>query len=159
MASPATTSRSTPGGIKLKDGYQSLIAFALDPDVSFWEKEVQPSGLDSGGGIDANSMHNTLYRMMRAKSLISTPDITTLVSYDPNVYNNIISNLIKQEGSVTVQFADGSTVDFFGFLDKFIPAVMREGEEPEATITIVQTNYDPANNVEAGPVLTSVVGT
>ncbi len=81
-----------------------------------------------------------------------------MAAYDPVVYTDILA-LINAPGGVTVHFPDGSTLDFYGYIKKFEPAALKEGEQPEATVTIVPTNYDPANHVEASPVLTSVTGT
>jgi hypothetical protein len=143
----------------MDDGYSTKIAFALDPDVSFWEKTVQPPGLDGGDEIDTTTMHNTLYRTMAARALITLTEHSITAAWDPNVYNNIISNLINAEGSISEHFPDGSTLTYYGFLKTFEPSEHSEGEQPEATITVVPTNYDPVARVEAGPVLASVAGT
>lgn len=158
MSAPATTARQTPAGIKLDDGYQTKIAFAADPDVSFWEKTVKPPGLDGGSPIDTTTMHNTTWRTMAARALITLTESTVNAAYDPNVYNNILA-LINVEGAITVRFPDGSTLSFFGFLQKFEPNDNAEGEMPMAAVTITPTNYDPVGKVEAAPVLTSVAGT
>ena len=159
MAAPATTVRSTPTGIMLADGFSAVIAFERDVDVSFWEKTVGGGGLDGGDPISITTMHNTLWRTMSARQLITLTAITSTVGYDPNVHNNIVDNLLNQEGSITINFPDASTLDFFGFLQTFERSDLAEGESPEATVTIQPTNYDPVNNVEAEPVLTGVSGT
>lgn len=158
MAAPTTSVRGTPAGIMLKDGYSTKIACAASLTVSFWEKTVQPPGMDGGDKIDNTTMHNTLYRTFRARSLITLTDISVTAAYDPNVYTQIIT-LMNVETSWTVRFRDGSTLDFYGYLQKFEPQECKEGEQPEAKVTIVCTNYDNLNNVEAAPVLTSVAGT
>lgn len=158
MAAPATTVRQTPAGIKLDDGYSTKIAFAADPDVSFWEKTVQPPGIDGGDAIETTTMHNTTWRTMASRALKTLTEASCTAAYDPNVYNNILS-LINVETSVTVHFPDGSTLAFYGFLKTFEVNEHTEGEQPEATITITPTNYDPTNKVEEAPVLTSVAGT
>lgn len=158
MAAPATTARQTPAGIKLDDGYSTKIAFERDPDVSFWEKTVQPPGIDGGDAIDTTTMHNAAWRTMAARALKTLTECSVVAAYDPNVYNNIL-NLINAEGSITIHFPDASKLDFYGYLKTFEPSENTEGEQPEATITIVPTNYDPANDTEASPVLTSVAGT
>jgi hypothetical protein len=158
MADPATTPRSDPVGIALKDGYQTLIAFAADPDVSFWEITVQPPGIEGGDPIDQTTMHNIDYRTMCPASLKTLTPVNVTASYDPDVLNQIES-LINLNGSITIHFPDGSTTDFFGFLQTFEPGDNTENERPEATLTIVPSNWDPVNNVEAGPVTTSVPGT
>jgi hypothetical protein len=159
MAAPATTARLTPAGIYLDDGYQTLIATAADTNVSFWEKTVQPPGLDGGDAIDTTNMHNTVWRTMRARALKTLTEFTVLAGWDPDVYNNIIDNLLNVESDYTVNFPDGSTLDFFAYMRVFAPAELAEGVQPEATITFQPTNYDPTNDVEASPVLTSVAGT
>lgn len=158
MAAPATTARVAPTGIRLDDGYSTKIAFARDSNIQFWEKTVQPPSVDGGDAIDTTTMHNATYRTMAARSLITLGESKCTVAYDPDVYNAIIQ-LVNQEGAITVSFPDGSTLSFFGFLSKFEPGDLAEGEQPEADVTIIPTNWDPVNRVEAAPVLTSVAGT
>jgi len=159
MANPTTTALSTPSGIALHDGFSCAIAFERDPDVSLWEKSVKPPGLDGGDPIETTTMRNTAWRTMRSRSLKTLTPVTLTVAYDPNVANNIDNNLINQEGSITIHYPDGSTYDFFGYLQLFDPSDLTEGEQPEASVTIQPTNWDPDNDVEAGPVLTEVSGT
>ncbi len=158
MAAPALSARSTPSGILLPDGYQTLISFAANTSVSFWEKTVKPPGLDGGDAIAQTTMHNTAYRTMAPRALKTLTESTCVCAYDPNVYNQIIA-LINVRTSITVHFPDGSTLSFFGFLQKFEPSEVKEGDQPEATVTIHPTNYDPVAHVESAPVLTSVAGT
>ena len=158
-ANPATTTRSAPVGLKLDDGHSTKVAFSRDNDVSFWEKGVTPPGLDGGDAIDTTTMHNVAYRTFAPRQLKSLTESQCRAAYDPNVYNNILDNLLNQAGSVTCAFSDGSTLDYYGYLRTFEPDEITEGEQPEASITINPTNFDPTNDVEAGPVLTSVAGT
>ena len=158
MAAPATTPRSAPGGIKLDDGFSTKIAFERDPDVSFWEVTVQPPGVDGGDPIDTTTMHNLNWRTMAARALKTLTESSVTARYDPAVYTQILE-LINIPGAITVHFPDGSTLDFYGFLQTFEVGDHAEGEPPEATLTIQPTNYDPDNDVEAAPVLTSVAGT
>ena len=158
MGTPTTTARSTPQGIRLDDGFSTLIAFAADPDVSFWEQTVQPPGLDGGDPIETTTMHNENLRTMSSRALKTMTPMTTTAAYDPNVYNNL-NSLINVETSITVIFPDGSTLAFFGFLQKFEPQELKEGEQPLASITIVPTNIDPSDGSEAEFVLNSAAGT
>lgn len=155
---PATTTRQTPAGIRLKNGHRTVIAFALDPDVSLWEIGVQPPGLDGGDAIDTTTQHNTTWRTMAPASLVTMTEASVTVAYDPDLYNQILA-LLNQEGSITVHFPDGSTLDFFGYLRTFEPEENVENEMPQATVTIQPTNQDPTTGAEAAPVLTSVAGT
>lgn len=157
MGAPTPTVRATPSGRKLEDGYQSLITFALDTDVALWEKSVQPPGLDGGEKIDQTTMHNVTQRTYSARSLYEVTDSQITCAYDPHVYNHIKA-LINQETTITVTFPNGDTLAFFGYLQKFEPNELTEGEQPEATVTIVATNKD-SSGVEQTPVLTTAAGT
>lgn len=157
MGIPATTARTTPAGSHLKNGHPTLIAFAADPDVSFWEKTVQPPGLDGGDPIDQTTMHNDTYRTMAPRSLITMTEFQVVAAYDPAVIDQILA-LINVEGAITVHHPDGSTEDFFGFLRQFERSEHTEGEQPEATITIVPTNVDPSDDSEAAVNYTAPAG-
>lgn len=158
MAAPTPTTRATPAGIMLDDGHSTKITIAADTDISFWERTVQPPGIDGGDAIDQTTMHSVTWRIMRARALKTLTECQATVGYDPNVYNNLLP-IINLETTITITFPDLSTLAFYGFLKSFEPTDNTEGEVPEATITITPTNFDPTNKVEAGPVLTSVAGT
>lgn len=159
MAAPAPTARQTPVGLKLRDGYQALITLEVDPDISFWEKQVQPPGIEGGEPIPQTTMHNEVYRTQAPRSLKTVTSTTHQVAYDPVVTNQVVA-IINQPTTITVTWSDGSTVAYFGYLRSFIPASMQEGVQPEAAIVIEPTNEDWENDyVEAGYSLTSVVGT
>jgi len=158
MANPSPTARQTPGGLFLKNGYQSLITFSADPDISLWEKSVTPPGCDGGDAIDTTTMHNVNYRVFAPRTLITMTESSFTAAYDPAVLTQIFSQL-NREQTITVRFADGSTWAFYGFLRVFQPNELTEGEQPTAQVTIQPTNFDPTNRVEAGPALASVSGT
>jgi hypothetical protein len=144
-----TTERGTPGGTKLGDGYQCLIAFAQDADVSLWEKSVTPPGIDGGDPVDTSTMHNTTYRTKAARQLKELTNGSFTAAYDPQVYDQIVS-LINVEGWITVHFPDGSTLDFMGYLKSFTPGEIVEGSQPEAECEIVCTNEN-STGAETGP--------
>lgn len=148
-----TTARQTPVGFKLEDGFSTKIAFEGDPDISFWEKTVQPPGVDGGDAIDHTTMHNVNWRTMSPRQLKTLTEFTCNVSYDARVYTQIVAQInVNQE--ITIHFPDASTLVFYGFLKMFEPGELVEGEPPEATITIVPTNYNPQSGNEVAPVLT-----
>lgn len=159
MAAPSTTALTTPAGIALWDGFSSRIAFDRDPDASLWVKTLKLPGIDGGDAIDVTTMHNTLYRMFRERSLITITDATGTAAFDPNAWNNAISNLINQNGAITFHCPDDSTLDVWGYLRTFDIQEFTEGGHPVVNFAITVTNFDPTNKVEAGPVLTSVAGT
>lgn len=145
------TTRVTPVGTALDDGFSTLIAFAADPDVSFWEKTVTPPGVDGGDAIEQTTMHNTAWRTFAARSLKTLTDVSLTAAWQPQVYDQIIA-LINVEGLVTCHFSDTSTLDFYGFLKDFTPGSHEEGSQPEADITIVCTNVNPVTGAETAPV-------
>ncbi len=157
MADPTVTQRSTPTGRKLDEGYQTLIAFASNASVQLWEKSVQPPGMDGGDPVETTTMHNSTYRTMAARKLITMSPVEVTAAYDPAVYDAIVA-LINVEGAITVHFSDGSSLSFYGFLQTFEPQAIEEGEQPEANITIQPTNTDPTDGSEAGPVYTAPSG-
>lgn len=158
MAAPTPLARETPGGIMLDDGYQTLITLTVDPDISFWEKTVTPPGWDGGDPIETSTMHNTEVRTFSLRSLKTLTPVTLTAAYDPVALDQIRA-VVNVETTVTVTHPDGSTIAFYGGLTKADPSDCAEGAQPEITITIQPTNYDPVNHVEALPVVNEVAGT
>lgn len=164
MAAPAATPRGTPTGIKLKDGYSTKVTLSLNTTIELWEKTVKPPGIDGGDAIQQTTMHNTTWRTFASRGLLTLTEHTFKAAYDPSIYTSILSMInVQKVGTsaqvITVTFPDGSTLAFYGYVKMFEPDEHQEGTQPEATVTITPTNYDPVNNVEAAPVLTSVAGT
>tara|TARA_R110002020_G_scaffold376130_3_gene587309 strand:+ start:28544 stop:29023 length:480 start_codon:yes stop_codon:yes gene_type:complete len=150
MAAPTATPRVAPVGVNLGDGYQSKLTPAADTDVSFWEKSVTPFGMDGGEAVDTTTMHNTTYRTMAPRGLITSTALEMTAAYDPRVLDQIVA-LINVETTYSIEFPDGSDWAMFGFLRSFTPGALVEGTQPEATIVIEPTNWDSSNSVEAGP--------
>lgn len=159
MGSPPTPSeRPTPLGIKLDDGYQTLVTIAADTDISFWEKTATPPGVDGGDAIETTTMHNTVWRQMASRALRTLTEMTVTAAYDPDVYDEIqaVTNL---ETTITVTFPDGSTLAFYGYVRSTEFGELAEGTQPEMTVTIQPTNTDPNDRTEQAPVMTEVEGT
>ena len=161
MAAPTRVELGTPTGIKLEDGYSSRYAFFANANVSFWEKSgVEPPGLDLGDAIDTTTMQNTQYRTKAKRQLIDLTDGAITVAYNPIAIEEIITMMaITDPDAITIWWPDLSNLTFFGFLKSFTPQGMEEGSQPEANVVIVVTNWDPTNDVEAGPVYVDVAGT
>ncbi len=160
MAAPVATARSSMVGvgIPLQDGYQTLITMSTVPAIKFYERTVTPPGVDGGDPIERTTMHNTTWRTFGARSLKTLTPVSTTATYDPVVYDQIVTSL-NVEQTITVTFADGSTIAFYGYLQNFEASEAVEGSDPEASLTFQPTNWDPTNNVEAGPTVVEVVGT
>lgn len=158
MTAPSLSTRGTPAGIKLKDGFSTKISFSANLTIEFWEKSVTPPGLDGGDAIEQTTMFNATYRTFAARQLKTMTEVKVKAAYNPKLYTSILA-LINVETSVTVHFPDGSTLVFYGFLKEFMPGELKEGEQPEADITVVCTNADPTTGAETAAVYTDVVGT
>lgn len=158
MAAPVPTPRTVPSGWKMKEGYQAVVTFSNKPAVQLWEKEVTPTGWDGGDPIDTTTQFNTRYRTKAPPALVDLTEAQYTCGYDPDVYNDI-NGLIGVEQTVTIRFPDRSTICFYGYMRSFKPSGLKEKTFPEATVVIIPTNYDPVNNVEAGPVFTAAAGT
>ena len=137
---------------RLDDGHQTLISFADDPTVLFWEKTVTPPGVDGGGENDVSIMANTTWRTKAPKSLKSLSNAAMTVAYDPESYPEIIA-LVNSNNLITVTFPDGDTLAFWGWLNSFTPGELQEGEQPTAEIEIVASNQN-ASLAETAPVHT-----
>ena len=158
MAAPVAVVRGTPAGIQLQDGFSTKLAIEGLLTISFWEKTVGAPAIEGGDPVDQTTMHNVTWRTQLPRHLKTLEPFTLTAAYDPEVYNQIIAQLNINQ-TLTVIFPDGSTLAFFGWLRKFEPADNAEGTQPECTITLEPSNFDPANNVEAGPVMVEVAGT
>jgi hypothetical protein len=129
----------------LKDGYQTLILITANPFVRFREREVQPPDLDGGGEIDITTMRNVRWRTKYPKSLITGGDTVLQVNYDPRIYSQILS-VLNVNTVVDLFFPDSSAIAFWGWVDKFTPVSLKEGEFPLAELRLHCSNRDNAGN-------------
>lgn len=137
---------------KLDDGYQTLISFAADADVKFYEKSVTPPGIDGGGEVDTTTMLNATYRTKNPKALISMTPASMTVAYDTAAYTEVVA-LVNVNNLITVTFPDGATLAFWGWLNTFVPGDHVEGEQPTAEVEIIPSNQNDSG-AETAPVLT-----
>lgn len=156
MAAPVATTRQTPSGIPLKSGHPTKITIALDPDISFWEVEVTPAGVDGGEFIDQTTMFNVTVVTKAEGDLVDITQSSGTAAYDPAVYSQIMS-VINKPTTITERFKDGSTRAYFGYLRSFTPQSHTRGQQPRAAFTIEATNWD--GTAEQIPVVVSVAGT
>lgn len=159
MAAPTPTTRVIPSGVLLEEGFKCLITFARKTNLAIWEKSVKPTGIDGGDKIDTTTQHNVKSHTFAPRTLYTPTDGSIKCGYDAKAKDDIRKSLINQRDTITETYPDGSTYAYYGYLKSFEPDEMSGGTFPEATVVIVQTNYDHVNNVEAEAVLTEVVGT
>lgn len=159
MAAPSTTTRTTPAAGYMKEGHSTKIAFNRVPSFKAWEIEVQPPGIEGGDPINITTMHNTAWETMYARVLKTLTPFTLLMAYSLEAFDDALTYLINDDGSITCHFPGGDKLDFYGWMQNFLPQSHKRGEMPTANATIVPSNFDSTNNVEASPVLTLASGT
>ena len=138
--------------MRIDDGHPTKITFSKDGSgsgITFWEKSVTPPGVDGGGENDTTTMHNVKYRTRSPKKLITMTAMSMVCAYDPVVYEDIMDS-INVNQQITVEFPDGSTVTFWGWLNSFVPGDVAEGEQPTATVEIIPSNQND-DGAEMGP--------
>lgn len=141
---------------RLRDGYPTTINLT-GGGVSFWEKTVQPPGIDGGEPIDITTMRNSTVRTLAPRHLYTVTPIELNVAYDPTVYDTIKAQVnVNQE--IVITFPDSCTITWWGYLKSFIPEANEEGNEPMARISLVPTNLN-ASGAETVPVVSSASGT
>lgn len=136
----------------MNDGFSTRIRFNLFPGLlplRAKEKTVKPPGLDGGGPNDTSTMRNTRWRTFQPKSLITLTNMDATIAWDNLLYNTLPRNM-NTNGIIQVRFPDAFAVEFYGYLDKFMPNPMKEGEQPTAELTVVPTNQD-TDGVETPP--------
>lgn len=158
MAAPSPTVRQDPGGSMLADGYQSLVTCLLDPDISLWEKEVTPPGIEADDFQEVSNQQSVRWRMKAPRHLLTLSDLTFTAHYDPGVYTQIRA-IAGINTTWTVLFPDSDTIAFYGALKSFMPAGLADGTIPEATVVVTPTNMDPSDCSEEGFVYTAGAGT
>ena len=160
MAAPTPTARVAPPStaIWIPDGFRTKYTLAADTNVALWEMEVKPSGTAGGEPIPQDSMWNTEWRIKRLQQLKEKKPATIKFLYDP-ILQSEIEDLVNVETTCTETYPDGTTYCYYGGMTdvEFDPLV--PGQPGTGTATITPTNWDKTNKVEAGPVLTNVVGT
>lgn len=157
MANPSITARVIPDGMRLDNGYQSLVVFASNPTLDIWEKTVQPPAYEGGDPIETDTMLNVRWITQAPQCLIAMDEAVVVAAYDPQVLDQL-DDLINDNQSITYLYPDGSAYAHWGYLRRAEFSPLEKGVQPEVTLTIVTTNWDPVNCVEAGPVFLNGTG-
>ena len=137
----------------INDGHSTLITLSGAPSIEFCEKTVKPPGVAGGGANDVTTMKNATWRTRSPKQLKTLTPANATVAYDPAVYDTVVAQ-INVNQLITVLFADGSTLAFWGWLDEFEPGDVEEGSQPEADVVFIPSNQDGAG-AEISPLYTS----
>ena len=138
---------------RLDDGHQTLIEFSSNPNIKFYEKEVTPPSMEGGGENDTTTMRNNTVRTKSPKKLKGLGEASLVVAYDTAVLEEVWT-LLNTNDQIKITFPDGSTYEFWGWLDNFEPGALVEGEQPTADVTIILSNQDSSGD-ESEPVYTA----
>lgn len=153
---------------RIDDAWQTLITltgsgdaaahnnlFSADNNlIRLFEKRITPSGMRRGGPTDTTTMRNALYRTSAPKKLRTLTPMTARVAYDPRAFGTLLG--LANSGlmvTVRVTWPNGWHLEFPGWVDEFLWDEMREGEQPEATITICPSMVNPTlwNTAQTNP--------
>lgn len=138
------------------DGYQTKIVFTSDTlssaeeALQFEIKELTPPGVSGGGAIDTTTMANTTWRTAMNKSLKSLLPMNMVIAYDTELWDGMVA-MCNDNQLIKIIFPDDSELEFWGFVDEFVPNAQIEGEQPTANVAIIPTNYDEDASAESGP--------
>lgn len=157
MAAPAISARALPIAIRLDDGFQSVIVASTNPALEIFEKTVQPGAFEGGDPIMTTTMLNQTCETKSPQRLKGVDDIVVVAAYDP-AYLEDFWDMINVPDAYTTAWPDGSAQAQWAYMRRFEPSPLTKGEQPEATITFVVTNWDPYACEEACPVWQSGTG-
>lgn len=168
VAAAARVNPSTNPDIPLQDGHPTKVALNSAPGIAIWENNATPPGVDGGDPVDLTTFFNTVWRSFAPRQLRTMTEMRLVGLYDPVIWDedndtpdpgsNIIDATNRLD-TITVFHPDGSTLAFFGYLRAFNPQEHVEGTPPLAEMVIQPTNWDPVNDVEAGPAMVEAGGT
>jgi|GEM_PF-2948378 len=126
------------------------------------EIEVTPPAIDGGEGIPQDCMRSGGWNLMWPRKRRRLGPISAVVSWSPDMYfvnlglapppnASVLVNIVSM---VFVTFPTGGILAFWGFLSKFEPQAMKDGERPTANITIVPSLINPATGLASFPTMT-----
>lgn len=157
MAAPVLAVRAIPLAIRLDSGYQSLVVFRAIENLAIFEKTVQPPSPNGGDAIMTTTMLNQFSETKAPQRLVGDDDAIVVAAYDPAVMSTL-RQMTNVPDSITFAYPDGSAEVYWGYLQKVAKSPLQKDQQPEMTLTIVITNWDPINCVEAGPVFVNGTG-
>ena len=157
MAAPVLAARAIPLAVRLDSGYQSLVVFRGYENLPIFEKTVQPPSPNGGDPINTTTMLNQFNETKAPQRLVGDDDSIVVAAYDPAVLATLRS-IINVPDSISWIYPDGSAEVYWGYLQKAAKSPLQKDQQPEMTLTIVITNWDPVNCVEAGPVFVNGTG-
>jgi hypothetical protein len=168
MAAPVVSARVLPSAPFMKEGFRTQISFYGLPNFCLWEIDLKPPDSDGQEPIDTTTQFNSggvigvvAYPPLRTyypRAVAKLGPIEGVFAYPSKAYEDhfLLLNII---GSCTLHFPDLNQLTVWAHLQSFKPEVLKEGDFPKANCVIWIDNWDPTNNVQAGPVWTPNTGT
>jgi hypothetical protein len=133
------TDRVDPVGTPFDEGYQSLLTFSLDPDLSFWETVVGAPGIDGGDPVPTTTMHNTMFHTVSPRKLKRMTPFQVQGKFSSGTPEQVNALINARDGWVTVKWPDETQFSFPAYLKSWQPAQAQEGNPLEGTLEIVPT--------------------
>ncbi len=140
---------------RIDDGHGIQYEFSANPDVNLWEKEVTPPGMDGGEPNNTTTMRNRAWETLAPQKLKTLTESGATVAYAVASYSEFF-DMINVNQEITITYPDGGTVQFWGYLQRFVPNAVVRGQQPTANIRVIPTNQDNDGN-EVEPVITPAV--
>ena len=129
----------------LIDGFVTSLTFG-GCTLTICAKSITPPEMDSGGSIDITPMvTGRKYRIKSPKYLINLNSMNVTAAYDPVVYSQgmvISSRAVGSNQLFVLTFPDGSTLEFWGAVEKMTFGENKEGEQPTVTLMITPTLWN-----------------
>ena len=139
-----------------RDGYQTKINFtssslsSAEESLQLEIKELSPPGVSGGGPIDITTMSNSTWRTAYPKSLKTLLPLSMVIAYDTELYDGMIA-MCNDNQLIQITFPDESELEFWGYVDEFVPNAQVEGEQPTASVTIQPTCFSEDTAAEIDP--------
>lgn len=158
MAAPTPSARVTPTAWKEDQGFRIQVTNSVNPAIALWEIEVTPQGVEGGDPIDTSNQFNVKWHTKRPRALVNAEGGKMKCAVCAGSRHEFEA-LVNIEGVITEHLPDGSTECYYGYYKSIKFDAFKEGERPTCEVEIVETDFDPVNAVEAGPVFTGASGT
>ena len=120
------------------DGHATTIDLG---STTLQEVSISPNSISSGGEIDVTSMDNDDWRTKAPKKLHESGEVSFSAIYDPAQIGTYLSDVGRNK-LIKITFANGDTLEFYGWVDSFSPSEISEGEVPTVDVTIIVSNQD-----------------
>lgn len=142
--------------MRIVNGHPTTFTMASVPDLKFFIKSITPTGPQGGGPIDITSMETVKHRQLIPKHLRTYTPITMVVEYEDDIFDPAEQDDWLQVADLcTFTLPTGATVQYWGFIDSFMPGSHAEQEDaPRGTVTFFVSNTNAAY-AETDPVYTA----